>query len=254
MIPRAFLYGDLLFETIRVERLKVQLAALHFERLKHGAALLHFEWPESFTQDFMEHLLLEQLQQKGMTNARVRLTVYRDSDGFYTPHQNKITWNVEVFELPEGPRILKNIGLYKDHYKACHALSGIKSGNALVYVMAALYAKQQSLDDAMIMNEKKQVIEGTSSNLFWVENNTVFTPPLQAGPVAGVMRRFLLENMTGYGITCMEAEAGEERLLDADELFFTNAVYGIMPVLHFGAKPYKTELVRLLQSVVQTTA
>src|SRR5690606_21319524 len=108
--------------------------------------------------------------------------------------RNNTAYFVEVFPLPE-PKLSVKIGLYTDNYKPCNELSTIKSGNALLYVMAGIWAKEHGYDDVLILNEHGCVCEATGSNVFVVKDEKVFTPPVSEGCVDGVMRRFVIRQL-----------------------------------------------------------
>ncbi len=104
--------------------------------------------------------------------------------------------------------------------------------------MAALYAKQNWLDDSMVMNQYGRIADATIANIFAVKDGTIYTPPLSEGCVAGVMRRFLLVDIAAEGHTMKESQFQLNDLLEADELFLTNAVQGIRWVRQFRNKTY----------------
>lgn len=233
-VNRAFIYGDLLFETIKIQQGKPQLIRLHYNRLTESARLLKFDFELDF--GAFENAIISAL--KGQQDARVRFTVYRDSEGFYTPQQHQTGHMVEVFQLPDAKKEGISIGLYTDLYKPCHELSNLKSGNALIYVMAGIWAKENGFDDAILLNEHGCICEATSSNIFLVKEDKVFTPALTEGCVDGVMRKHIIEQLKGEEYHITEAVITVEQLLEADHVFLTNAIQGIVPVKQFGTKTF----------------
>lgn len=225
---RAFIYGDLLFETIRVTGGVPQLINLHFNRLMRSAKLLRFE--TDLTADLFNRIIMDCVESSPFKTARVRFVLHRDAGGFYTPDGNQTSYFAEISELQNPFKKNLSAGIYPDNYKPCTELSSIKSGNALLYVMAGIYATEKGWDDAIILNEHGCICEATSSNLFMVKNETVYTPALSEGCVSGVMREHILEQLRNADYSVEESVITIDQLLDADAVFLTNAIRGVMPV------------------------
>lgn len=119
------------------------------------------------------------------------------------------------------------IDVYQDARKSIDSFSQIKSNNYLPYLMAALYARKHQLDDCLLMNSNGNICEATIANLFVIKGNQVLTPPLSEGCVAGVMRRYLLNNLAGLTFSLQERPLDITDLANSDEVFLTNAVQGI---------------------------
>jgi branched-chain amino acid aminotransferase len=223
IINRAFVYGDLLFETMKWQSGNVPFFEHHLQRLKQSLKLLKMN--DNIDYD----ALRQQIKSKAesYTNARVRVVVYRDADGFYLPHQHNTQFAVEVFALTPSPPQLNVAGVYTAHYKPCHTLSNLKSGNALVYVLAALHANEQQWDDAIILNEHGRVCESTASNIFIQSAGKIVTPPLSEGCVDGVMRNICLQDVS-YGLQgAMQLPITLDMLAGAQKIWLTNALWGV---------------------------
>ncbi len=113
--------------------------------------------------------------------------------------------------------------------------------------MASQYAAANSLDDVLIMNQHGRIAEATSSNVFWIKNGIIFTPPLTEGPVAGIMREVVIKKATAQGLMVQEKELTIENLFHSDECFLTNALNGITLVNQFRDKKFEHELGTILQ-------
>ena len=107
--------------------------------------------------------------------------------------------------------------------------------------MAALYAKEHQLNDCLLLNQYNRICDSTIANLFWVKDNRLYTNPISEGPVAGTMRQFLLNRLAEEGNPVIEANTSPEELLSADELFLTNAAYGVRWVGRFRDKIYTNQ-------------
>jgi branched-chain amino acid aminotransferase len=235
---RAFIYGDLLFETIKVMDGVPQLISLHYNRLMQSAKLLKFDANlsmDEFVQTIQQCLAKEQLQ-----TARVRFVLHRDADGFYSPQGNQTRYFAEAFPLDSHYPKSLTLGVYTDNYKPCNELASVKSGNSLLYVMGGIFAKEQGWDDAILLNEHGCVCEATSSNIFAVKNDKVYTPALTEGCVAGVMRAHTLEQLRHADYEVHETVISMEQLLEADAVFLTNAIRGIVNVSAIGDKLFQS--------------
>jgi branched-chain amino acid aminotransferase len=220
-MERAHVYGDLLFETMKMEHGQIAHFDRHMKRLANGMQLLHMHAPDADAQ--VMHLLKNAIEQKN--SARVRLIVQRSGSGFYLPDSHEVSWHAEFFPLPAAKPQPLTVCVYTDNYKACTPLSNLKSGNALVYVLAAIHAQQMACDDALVLNEYGRVCEATASNIFIREGNTWITPPLSEGCVAGIMREVVLSETDA-----LQQPLSIGRLRSADEVMLTNAIHGKLRV------------------------
>ena len=134
------------------------------------------------------------------------------------------------------------IGIYPDARKSCDVFSNLKSPNYLPYVMAAQFAKENKLNDCLILNVHDRICDATIANVFWIKEKVIYTPPLSEGCVAGVMRRYLLEKFNDSKFTFQGKALDIDILLDADEIFLSNAVNGIRWVGQFRDRSYHCEL------------
>lgn len=219
---RSLRYGDGLFETMKVYRETILLGNLHFERLRKGLAALHFDIPPHFSPE-QEILRLCRLNEHPL--ARVRLNVFR-GDAETQTHFIIETWPLEHLLTPADADGLE-IGVFPDGRKAIDAYSGLKSNNYLVYLMGSRWARQNGLTECLILNQHGRIADGGISNLFYVRDGVVYTPPLSEGGIDGVMRRHLLARLPGWGYPVREEAVSPGALLEADELFVTNAITGI---------------------------
>lgn len=229
---RSFRYGDGCFETIKVIEGKAPLLPFHLDRLFSAMDLLQFQLPTFFTRDYVSSRLQELVMKNGHASlARVRVTIFRGDGGIYDAINHQPHLLIQSWPLnPENNRLNENglvIGLFDAGRKACDAFANLKSNNYLLYAMAALHAKQQHWNDALLLNQYGRVSDATISNVWLVEGSTLVTPPLAEGPVQGTLRRYLLEHASANGFQVEEDTVAVERLMAADEVFLTNAIYGL---------------------------
>lgn len=238
MIERAFVYGDLLFESILVLNNKIQNQNKHYERLCRSATILKMQLPDSFTPVFFATEIAKQITGSALAdkaNCRVRFILYRNGNGFYLPDSNKVNHLVELFELSNNWREIaakpKKTGVYIQQHKAKGPLANLKTGNALVYVMAKLWAQENNLDEALIINDEGNIVEAASSNIFWKKDNQIYTVPLSEGCIAGVARETYMEEQSNANTPVIEQICTLQTLLQADEVFMSNAANGISPIV-----------------------
>ena len=246
---RSFRYGDGFFETMKVVNGKILLADYHFERLFASLSRMKFQEPVYFTREYLEEQVYTLVKKNYHAKmARVRLTIFRGDGGLYDvnnhyPHHLLQSWelNPSNNQLNENGLILD---IYPDASKAADAFSSIKSNNYLPYLMAALWAKENKLNDAVLLNPFKRVADASIANIFLVKDGIVKTPSLEEGPVNGVMRRYLLDCFRMGGLPVTTGMISVEDLAGASEIFLTNAIYGIRWVKQLGAKSYGLHQVR----------
>ena len=128
----------------------------------------------------------------------------------------------------------------------------MKTANFLPYVLAELHAKEQGLDDCVVLNGNNCVSDTSKANLFLVKNGEVTTPALHQGCINGVMRRFLIDQIKRAGFTVHLGQVSQEDLLDADEVFVTNAIIGVQPVRAFRDKIYASGITRSIHQLMST--
>jgi branched-subunit amino acid aminotransferase/4-amino-4-deoxychorismate lyase len=108
--------------------------------------------------------------------------------------------------------------------------------------MASLFAKEKSIDNALITNDKDVIIEAANSNIFIVSNGVLYTPPLEDGCLGGIMRMEVINAALRHDIKVYETSLRPQNLLVADELFLTNAIQGIQWVSSYRQKRYYNSL------------
>ena len=240
LVQRGLFYGDTLFESIRVFGGRIPLWEQHWARLTAGLRVMGYAIPAYWT----GHYFKEQVLRAAGPNARVRWTVWRSPGGLYAPENNVpnflLTAQVLESEVYEWNKTGISLGLCSVVRLPVDTLSGLKTLNAPRYVVAAQEAHTAGWDEAILLNMHDRVCETTGSNLFWLEDSVFCTPPLSEGCVTGTLRSLLLALMPGWGYDVQEKAATFARLLQADELFLTNAVRGIQWVRECHEKKFNS--------------
>lgn len=242
----SYRYGDGLFETMKMVNGKINLLKFHFERLFYSMQVPGFRVPVLFTEKKLADEIYQLAEKNNCTQlARVRLVVSR-GDGGINDGDDRLQYTIECFAADENVNRLNENGfiidVYPDAVKSCDKFSNLKSTSYLPYVMAARFAKENKLNDALVMNQHGRICEASVANIFWINDKVVYTPPLSEGCVAGTMRKYLLNNIPFIDIIVSEVNCSIEDLMNADEVFLTNAVYGMRWVKQFRNKQYAYNL------------
>ncbi len=242
---RAFLYGDAVFETLRVNNRHILYFNEHLERLVSGMQVLKFTIPDKFTifKDQLRDEIIGLLNRnKIFKSSRIRITVFRKSGGLYTPQTNETEYVISASDIETNKFILNKEGLkitiFSDVKKPINRFSSFKTANSLIYILAGIYKTEKGFDDCLIMNEKNQLIESISSNLFLVVNKTLITPPTADGCINGIMRNEIITYAKLYKIPCIERSVSEADLMSAEEIFLTDSITGIQWIVAYKNKRY----------------
>jgi len=250
---RSYLYGDGLFESIRILNGKPINMVNHFNRMVEGAKAIKMRFPSFFTVEFFEDKVKELIALSNIKEGgKCRISLDRALGGTYIPETNEISYFIEVYPYESNYFELNSKGyevdIYREIKKQKNFLSNFKTKNGLLYVMTAIAAREKGLDDYLLINEKDAVIESSNSNLFVVSNGVLYTPSLEDGCLAGTMRMQVINLAIAHGIKVYECAILPQNLLAADEIFLTNAIRGIVWVGGYRTKRYFNTLGRKIQS------
>ena len=244
---RGFLFGDSVFETIKVLDSKVLFLEDHYFRLMASMRICRMEIPMNFTMEYFESQILNLITTFSDSNSyRVRFSVYRDSDGFYLPKSRNVQFIVAASALNSDLYAIGKesyeVELYKDFYVSKQLLSTLKTNNKMLQITGSIFADENGYDNCLVLNDEKNVVEALQSNLFMKTGNLVVTPPVSDGCLNGIMRKQILELLKKIeGIEVKEASISPFDLQKADELFLTNVISGIQPITKYRKKEYTTE-------------
>lgn len=242
---RAFKYGDALFETVRIIDGKLCFLPDHFARLKTGMDFLQFKNCEMSFESIAEQMASLITKNNIKKGGRVRLTVFREAEGFYTPINEKCAYVIEAKPIEQNHYSLNNNGLVIDiydlHRRSTSKLSNIKTTNDIPQILAGLYSLENNLDDCVILNKHNRIVETINSNIFLYKKNNIYTPSLDEGCTDGVMRKQILKIAEKQKINIFEGMLNANVLLQTDEVFLTNVVRGVQWVKTFKEKIYTNE-------------
>ena len=240
---RAFRYGDGFFETIRFENNRIPLFKHHLNRIEASNKFFKFE-PSTYLFTEIETLVRQTFQLNKIESGIARVSIFRTSEGRYTPIQNESSFLIEVTEQTFGSyfSLLKEVGLSTQTVLHAHAFSHLKTLNALPYVFAAMEAKENNWNECLLPNVKNEIAEGTWSSLVWLEGNECHTPPLSSGCVDSTLKNGLKEMLQTKGKVLNEKVCQVSNLQDAQEIWLLNATRGIQAVEQFQGISYSHKI------------
>jgi branched-chain amino acid aminotransferase len=240
---RGFLFGDGVFETFKIVNNRVLFLEDHYFRLMSSMRILRMEIPMNFTMEFLEQELLQLIAVNGVQqSARVRMTVFRNSGGFYLPLTNEVSYLIQTTSLKSTVYVLNTemyeADLFKDFYITKQLLSSIKSTNKAVQITGSIFAKENDLQNCFLLNDSKNVIEALNGNLFMLKDGKLTTPPVSEGCLNGVMRKQVLAVAKTLDVEVVEEVISPFDLQKADELFVTNVIVGVQPITKYRKKDF----------------
>lgn len=256
VFDRSFLYGDGLYETLRVHGGRPFAWAEHMERLQRGAEFLRLRVP--YRPDELRDFAGQLIALNQMPEAVLRLTLSRGSGprGYSPRGANQpvlvMTLHPAPVIDPLHPRQWRLITA-SVRLPAGEALAQFKTCNKLPQILARAEAEEAGADEALLLNTDGYVAEAASSNLFWIADGAVCTPPLEVGALAGVTRGVVLENCRELGLTVREAAARPDELRRAEGVFLTLSTLGVVEaVVLDGVELARSPLVETIRAAHET--
>ena len=221
---RAFNYGDGFFETVKIINSKPVNFSCHFERIKLALSVLKLH--DNYTPEFFQEKLFYLVETNKIVNGSIKIHISRSGAGKYLPKSD----HADLFiTTSNGNAYIQNDAIslcfYDKECKSLGALSNIKSVNSLVSVLASIHANENNFDNAILLNASGNIIEVANANIFILKNEKIYTPPLAEGCVDGTMRKWVSNEVDVFEKAILKNE-----ILDADEVFITNAINGLTPV------------------------
>lgn len=249
---RAFLYGDAVFETLKVVNGKVLFMEEHYFRLMASMRIIRMQIPMNFTLENLEKQILDLAEKNSCSDScRVRFTVYRNDGGFYLPTDRNVSYLISSLKIENKAYLLNEdsyeVELFKDFYVTKQLLSTIKSTNKLINTVGSIYADENGYQNCLLLNEEKNVVEALNGNLFMISGNRLITPTLSEGCLNGIMRKQVLALAKKIeGLEVVEEPISPFDLQKADELFITNIIQGIQPITKYRKKEFAKSWSKIL--------
>lgn len=251
-LNRGFLYGDGVFETLKIVNNKILFIEDHYFRLMASMRIVRMQIPNNFTLEYIEEQVLNLAKANNCENsARVRLTFFRNDGGFYLPQTRTVSFLIQVSPLNEThysfSDAMYEVDLYKDFYITKQLLSTIKTTNKMINITGSIFADENDLQNCLLLNNEKNVVEALNGNLFMLIGNQLITPSIEDGCLNGIMRKQVLQVARKIeDVEVLEQPISPFDLQKADELFITNVITGIQPISKYRKKEYKSDLSKVL--------
>jgi branched-subunit amino acid aminotransferase/4-amino-4-deoxychorismate lyase len=246
---RGLAFGDGFFETLIYSDKQLRLAAGHAARMQQAAAALYLTLPAPLaTAEALAATLARLAEANGLPTARLRLQVWRGGGGRYTPPTDAAEWlaTAEPFAPDNSP--IGRADFARETQSIYSPLSFCKGPQAWLYVRAAHERQQRGLDEIILCDAAGHVVEAGAAAIFWLKNNTLYTPALASGCVAGVRRADVRRQAQALGIRCEEGLFPVAAVLAAEAVFTAN-VAGVRALRQLGSVAFTEPPTALLASL-----
>jgi len=240
-VSSAMLYGRGVFTTLGVYNATPFQWTSHWNRLSVHAQKLNIELG-SCTFKSVGDALQKLINVNHVSNGRAHVILLaRDGRDFWktrTPTGRKTDLLIMTAEAQQVPATGLSLAVSPYRMNTFSPLAGIKSLNYLDRVLAWEEAQTRDFDEAVILNERGEIVSATLANIFWIKNGTIHTPTLSAGAVAGTTRESVIEIAAKSFVPLVEGTYEISDLVDAEELFLTSSSFGVVPVTTFDFRRY----------------
>jgi 4-amino-4-deoxychorismate lyase len=235
---RGLSYGDGLFETIAVRAGQCRFLAAHFDRLAEGCDRLGIPAPD-------RQQITDELGQlvAGTEHACAKIIITRGTGprGYQPPkpcQPTRILGLQTTSPVPDAPCGVR-VRYCETLISRNPALAGIKTLNRLEQVLARAEWDDTRIAEGLMLNDRGNVVCGTMSNLFFTHAGILFTPDLHESGVSGIMRQMTLQVAQSHGVEVRELTVSKADLETADDVFLSNALIGIWPVVELNGQEYQ---------------
>jgi branched-chain amino acid aminotransferase group I len=252
LFDHGFLYGYGLFETMRAYDGHIFRLDRHLARLRCSAQILGLADKLIATLNLatgrqsLGSACLETLEANKLKDARLRLTITA-GEGDMTPDPD--TCPVPTILITAQDLVPLPADKYESGFKAALSslrrnsqspLSRLKATCYMENILARMEARAAGCDEAILLNEQGYLAEGSTTNIFLVNNGELVTPSSESGVLPGITREAVLEIAQASNIKTLERHVGLKELIEAEEAFITNSILELMPLTRFDGKPIGT--------------
>jgi branched-subunit amino acid aminotransferase/4-amino-4-deoxychorismate lyase len=248
-LSSAALYGSGVFTSIAVYNRKPFQWAKHWQRLTENAEKLNIRLPAELTEETVRNSLSELINQNNLTDGRARITFFDEAASeiwtFETERRTSLLMTTGEFRAASNELRLA-LSPYRINSKS--PLAGVKSCNYLENLLALEEAKSRRFDEAIRLNERGEMASASMANLFWIKDETIFTPSLETGCLDGTTRSFVIALAKELGFEAYTTGEHFDELRLADEVFITSAGIGIAGVRNVDGETYGDRITARLQS------
>ncbi len=237
---RSFLYGDGLFETIRVHDSRLFKWPRHLDRLLRGAAALGIELPIDSHALFAAACGL--VRRNALLHGILRLHLSRGSGPRgYSPrgaHQPLVLMTAQAGSALDPRRSgFQHLITASLRLPDQDPLAAFKTANKLTHILARAEASARGADDALLLNTRGELAESSCANLFWFDRGGICTPPRGSGALAGTTQAFVRGLALDLGWSCREMSAPVATLTEAPGGFLTSSGPGLVGIASLDGHP-----------------
>jgi 4-amino-4-deoxychorismate lyase len=238
------LYGWGVFTTMRIYSGAAFALDRHFERLLRHAEKARIN--SALNLDTIKRAVNELIAANSVEHGRARLTLVKGEAGAWRSEAAR-EYELLIFTASESPRAARELTLTISPLRlhASGPLSGVKQTSLIEHLLALDEARSRQFSEAVLINERGEMVSATAGNIFWVEGDELYTPSLATGCIAGITRGFIYDLARRIGLHLVEGGFPVQRLLDANEVFITSTAREIAPVVSFDIKEYNQKPARL---------
>ncbi len=220
---RAFNFGDAFFETIKVINSRPFNFEAHFKRIELALDILYLS--HNYNIEFLFDKIIQLIKINKIFYGRLKIHIIRTNvENFFSRSSSDLLITISSCKKFKVNQPI-SLCFYENEKKIIGNLSTIKSSNYLISILSSIYAKKKEYDNSILFNSINNIIESSNSNIFIVKNELIYTPPSSDGCVSGTMRDWIISNFIVEQKTLFKTD-----LLNADEVFTTNAITGITSV------------------------
>ena len=231
------LYGWGLFTTMRIYGGRVFAFEQHWDRLVRHSERARV--PLGVDAPALRRALSNLIAANGVQQGRVRVTVLKGETGGWRGATDREA-DLLIFTASDRPRRAASISLTVSPYRLLSTgpLAGVKRTAMIEHLLAYDEARSRNYDEAVLLNERGEMVSATAANLFWVQGDELFTPSLATGAIPGVTRRFVCDCAVQANLHVVEGSFPTQRLLDAREVFLTSTAREITAVANYDIRKY----------------
>jgi 4-amino-4-deoxychorismate lyase len=249
---RSFQYGDGCFTTIQTRFGALSYWELHVERMQACLDTLGItapDWHEVYAQ------LLNAALPDAMGGLKLLISRGSGGRGYASPEQVTPLIMINRFAYPAHYPLWQSqglkIGVSRIALGHNPLLAGHKHNNRLEQVLVKDDLRAQGVDDGVVLDINQNIVETSSANIFWRNGESLYTPILDKAGVAGIIRRLIIQDVEALGYQVVIGEFTLEQLKGAEEVFISNALLGIAPVIQVSDRQFTIgELTQKLQKRV----
>ena len=238
------LYGWGVFTTLRIYNGAAFALDRHLERLFRHAEKARID--TAIEIDAARRALNDLIAASAVEHGRARLTLLKGDAG---------AWRVGaaseseflIFTSSEKARATRELTLTISPIRlhSSSPVAGVKQTSLIEHLLALEEARSRQFSEAVLLNERGDIVSATAGNIFWVEGDEIYTPSLATGCIAGITRGFIYDVARRMGLHLVEGGFPVQRLLDASEVFITSTTREVAPVVSFDIKGYNQRQARL---------